>query len=174
MFVPLLAFCFTTQQIFSSSKKIWTAGGLVQHVCGFFTFVMKQQNVSIQTSMFYFAFQGAVTRRFWGGFVCFLLTEVVFMGSYTQRHTHAMDLLDFLLCQVSRHHSQDEDQSCRVFSHWKCKQTRLASGKSEILVESAMVLCWRQFACLTMQKEKFGICNICNNSDVIVRNPPEK
>lgn len=68
-------------------------------------------------SMFYFAFQGAVTRRFWG----FLLTEVVFMGSYTQRHTHAMDLLDFLLCQVSRHHSQDEDQSCRGFSHWKCK-----------------------------------------------------
>lgn len=32
-----------------------------------------------------------------GGVVCFLLTEVVFMGSYTQRHTHAMDLLDFFI-----------------------------------------------------------------------------
>lgn len=64
---------------------------------------------------------GSCYKEVLGFFVCFLLTEVVFMGSYTQRHTHAMDLLDFLLCQLLRHNSQDEDQSCRVFSHWKCK-----------------------------------------------------
>lgn len=92
---------------------------------------------------------------------------------HTETHT-CYGFIRFFIMSLLRHNSQDEDQTFRVFSHWKCKQTRLASGKSEILVESAVVLCWRQFACLTMQKEKFGICNICNNSDVIVRNPPEK
>lgn len=42
-------------------------------------------------SMFYFAFQGTVTRRFWEFFVCFLLTEVVLRALLqSHRNTHML------------------------------------------------------------------------------------